>query len=387
MVAGGSVASGFEGVADAFERNFAAHGEVGAAFCAFVDGEPVVDLWGGYADPSKVRPWREDTLATVYSGTKGLTATCMLRLIERGLLDLDAPVCSYWPEFAAAGKEGILVRHAVSHSAGLPGLTTPVSGQEVGDSVRMAQLVAAQVPLSAPGEAVAYHALTFGWLCGELLRRVDGRSIGRFWREEVAEPLRLDAWIGLPEEHEPRVAVLALGDSAGKLPPYLPPGAPGATERERVVWSMIGNPPGLLGSVELTNSRAWRAGEVPAANGVASARAMARLYGALACGGVLDDVRVLQSETVALGARELARGEDPYLGGTRRWGVGFDLPTDEFPVWMPADGFSCGGAGGSHHGAWPSLRTGFSYTMNVLADPPDPRAHRLLDALRDALER
>lgn len=385
---GGFVAAGFEQVADAFERNFRLHGELGAAFCAVVDGEVVVDLWGGVADSRRGVPWQRDTLACIYSGTKGLVAACMLMLLERGAVELDAPVCAYWPEFAAEGKDDVLVRHLVTHSAGLPGLTTPVSAEESFDDVRMAQLLAAQAPLTAPGETIAYHVLTYGWLCGELLRRVDGRSIGRFWREEIAEPLGLDVWIGLPEAAEPRVAVLEPDASLGsELPSYRPPDAPDATALDHVRWSMLGNPPGVLDGVQVANGRPWRASEVAAANGIATARSMARLYGALACGGTIDGVRVLAPETVARAGVALARGHDPYLDGVRAYSVGFDVTTEEGDVWSPADAFGSNGLGGSHHRAWPSLRTGFSYTMNLLCGVlPDPRPAALLAALRRALD-
>jgi CubicO group peptidase (beta-lactamase class C family) len=383
----GFAAPGFERVREAFECNFRDRGELGAAFCAVVDGETVVDLWGGMADSRRGVPWRQDTLAVVFSGTKGLVATCMLMLLERGLLELEAPVCRYWPEFGAHGKEGILVRHVLTHTAGLPGLTTRVSAREAADDVRIAQLVAAQAPVSAPGKVMAYHVLTYGWLCGELVRRVDGRSVGRFFREELAEPLGLDAWIGLPSEHESRVAVLEpAADFAGELPSFVAPDAPGATKRDRILWSMLANPPGLFDGTELANSRCWRAGEIPAANGVASARAMARLYGCLACGGAIDGVRVLAQDTLALAARELASGHDPYQDRPMIYSAGFNLALDEEDTWSPAGGYGHGGLGGSHHGAWPSFRTGFSYTMNLLGGAPDPRPAALLAALRDALD-
>src|SRR6185436_5278266 len=211
----GFVAPGFEPVVEAFERNLTERGEAGAAFAAVADGTPVVDLWGGDADRMGGRPWQEDTIAGMFSGTKGLVATCLLLLIERGTLQLEARVADYWPEFAAHGKDGIRVRHLVSHQAGLPGITTPLTFQEAADDVRMARLLADQPAVWAPGERLCYHAMTFGWLCGELIRRIDGRSVGRFFREEIGEPLRLDAWIGLPAEEEPRVAVLETGEGFG----------------------------------------------------------------------------------------------------------------------------------------------------------------------------
>src|SRR3954447_8168956 len=191
---GGFVAPGFEPVREAFERNFSERGELGAAFAAVRDGEPVVDLWGGVADRASGRPWREDTIVTIFSGTKGFVAACMLLLIQRGQLELDAPVARYWPEFAQAGKAHVRVRDVVAHTVRLPYVATPVTWQEATDDVRMAELLAAQPQNTDPRAAYSYHALTFGWLCGELLRRVDGRSIGRFLADEVTGPLGLDVW-------------------------------------------------------------------------------------------------------------------------------------------------------------------------------------------------
>jgi CubicO group peptidase (beta-lactamase class C family) len=377
----GTVAPGFEGVAAAFERNFAEHGEVGAAFAAQVDGVPVVDLWGGVADRRRGLAWREDTLVPVFSGSKGLVATCVLMLVERGLLELDAPVCRYWPEFAAAGKQSVLVRDVVSHRAALPGLLTPVSLEEATDDVRMARLLAEQRPLADPGTGPRYHAVTFGWLCGELVRRVDGRSVGRFLREEIAEPLGLELWIGLPERYEPRVAVIerdvAFGDEQD--------GMVVAREVDEVAWSIWANPPRFTGREMAANMRAWHAAEVPATNGIVAARSLARLYACLARGGELDGVRLLLPQTLEQGRRRLSHGQDPYLGELA-FATGFQVQTSELELGPEADAFGHTGAGGSTHGAWPRLRTGFSYAPNLLhsLDGVDPRGARLLAALHEA---
>jgi CubicO group peptidase (beta-lactamase class C family) len=378
----GSAAPGFEDVVEVFERNFADRGEVGAAFAAYLDGEPILDLWGGLADRQGAVEWKADTLAGVFSGTKGLVATCLLLLIERGQLELDVPVCRYWPEFAMNGKGGILVRDLVAHRAGLPGLLTPVGIEEATDDVRMAELLAAQRPISAPNAGPQYHALTFGWLCGELVRRVDGRTVGCFLREEIAEPLDLEVWIGLPERFEHRVAVLERD---------------AAFERERSelaldpdddvnAWSIWSNPPRFSDGQLAANLRCWHAAEIPATNGIVAARSLARLYGCLARGGEIDGVRLLLPETVEIGRRCLARGCDPYLGPVA-FAVGFQTQTAEIELGPPADAYGHAGAGGSLHGAWPSLRTGFSYTPNLLGSlaKADPRAEALLDALHSAI--
>lgn len=375
----GSVASGFEGVVDAFASTFARGGEAGAAFAAYRGGEPVVDLWGGVADRQRAVPWRRDTLVPVFSGTKGLVATCLLLLVERGALDPDARVCDYWPEFATAGKEGIRVRDLASHRAGLPGLLTPVTVAEATDHVRMAHLLAAQSPIAAPDDGPLYHALTFGWLAGELVRRVDGRSIGRFLREEVADALGLELWIGIPDRVRPRVAVIerAAGFAQGQVV---------EREADEIAWSIWANPPRFADGELAANDPRWQAAEVPASNGIVAARSLARLYGGLADGGVIDGRRLLAEDTIERARRRLSAGHDPYLGGDLAFGFGFELQTDEARLGPPGDAFGHRGAGGSAHGAWPRLRVGFSYAPNRLATvgAADPRAHVLLDALHRA---
>jgi CubicO group peptidase (beta-lactamase class C family) len=383
LAAGSFVAEGFEPVAAEFRRNLNERGDRGAAFAAFVDGRPVVDLWGGIADEKSGRPWRPETIAAIFSGTKGFVATCLLVLIERGQIDLAEPVCAYWPEFAAQGKSDILVRHVVSHQAGLPGLTTPVSVEEAADSERMASLLAGQSAICPPGARFYYHALTFGWLCGELVRRVDGRSVGRFFAEEVARPLGLDAWIGLPVEYEDRVAVMRSDAGFGPRKG----GGVAASGLDPIAWSIWENPPRFEAGELAANTRAWRAAEVPGSSGVASARAVARLYGCLARGGEIDGVRVLSPGTPALGCRCLTNDIEPYLEKPMAFGVGFELQTVRMQFGPARTAFGHAGAGGSVHGAWPELATGFSYLTNTLREPPpvDPRADSLLRSLYEAV--
>lgn len=380
---GGFTLPGFEAVADEFSRNFRDRGEGGAAFSAVVDGRLAVDLWGGYADWNQLRPWRADTLAGLFSGTKGLVATCLLLLIERGHLDLDQPVCTYWPEFAAHGKDEILVRHAVSHHAALPGLTTPVTAEQATDAVLMARLLADEVPVCEPGTRLYYHAMTFGWLCGELIRRIDGRSVGRFFQDEVARPLRLEAWIGLPAEHDARVAVFDSDDG------FAAPrgGRDGGAGAASLAWSIWDNPPRLGVDPLPANLRYWRAAEIPSSNGTAAVRSMARLYGCLAAGGAVADVRLLQPWAIRLGTTQLAGGLEPFIDERMAFGVGFQLQTDAARFGPTAIAFGHTGVGGGVHGAWPQTRTGFSYSTNTLRDAGgiDPRAGALLDALHTAV--
>jgi CubicO group peptidase (beta-lactamase class C family) len=379
----GSVAAGYEQVAAAFEQNFAQRGEIGAAFAAYVNGEPVVDLWGGTADRRSDRAWDQDTLVGIFSGSKGIVAICMLLLIERGQIDLHAPVCDYWPEFAAVGKQGILVRDVLCHEAGLPGLLTPVNIEEATDDLRMAKLLAAQRPIAEPASGPRYHAVTFGWLCGELLRRIDGRSIGTFLREEIAQPLGLDVWIGLPHAYEPRVAFLERDAAFAKEQSNVVL----TRESDEVAWSIWSNPPRFAEGELAGNMPIWHQAEIPATNGIVSARSLARLYGCLALGGELDGVRLLRPETIQEAQRCLARGMDPILDELLAFGTGFELQTEEQRFGPAASAFGHTGAGGSVHGAWPRMRTGFSYTPNLLAslEAIDPRAQALLRALHSAV--
>jgi CubicO group peptidase (beta-lactamase class C family) len=371
----GFVAPGYEPVREAFARNFSERGEVGAAFAVYRHGEPVVDLWGGVADSATGRPWREDSLQLFYSGTKGMVAICLLMLIERGKLRLDDPVSRHWPEF---GKPDILVRHIVSHTARLPGIDTPIGVDDLVDDRRMAAILAAQAPSTDPRTELSYHALTYGWLCGELIRRIDGRSVGRFFAEEVAGPLGAEVWIGLPEAEEARVTTLELAPDWGQAAAR----PADAFERDPLLRSVWGNPVVFDRHTFFWNERRIHAAEIPGANGIATMRGVAKVYGCLATGGA----PLLRAETVQLGRTPLSAGYDALNDVHWRFGVGFQLPSETIyfgPAGPAGDGFGHGGAGGSHHGAWPSLGIGYSYAMNQMRDAvrPDPRAQALLAAL------
>jgi CubicO group peptidase (beta-lactamase class C family) len=375
----GDVEPGFEPVAAAFARNFAERGEVGAAFAATLDGRPVVDLWGGVADGATGRPWQSDTLQLVFSGTKGLTALCMAMLVDRGLLRLDDPVCVHWPEFAAEGKGAITVAEVLSHRARLPGLRTPLGVEDLLDPRRMADLLAAQAPESDPRVRFAYHRLTYGWLCGELIRRVDGRSAGRFLADEVADPLGLDLWIGLPPALESRVAVLQYGPDWGRSAVYAADPIAGDP-----LWASIWRNPPMYPADHLPwNLPSLHAAELAAANAIGTARSIARLYGALARGGEVDGVRVVSPQALALARTPLASGTDPFLAERMAFGAGFELSGSSTWLGPAPAAFGHGGAGGSVHGAWPDERVGFSYAMNELRDDPagDERSRALLEAL------
>jgi CubicO group peptidase (beta-lactamase class C family) len=365
----GRVAPGFEDVRAAFERN----AETGGAFAAMVGGELVVDLWGGIADTATGRPWGERTCAVVFSGTKGVVATALLVLVERGLLDLDAPVASVWPEFAAAGKGEITIAQLGSHSAGVPGLDTPF---DLADPRAMARALAAQAPI-VPVGSPSYHAITYGWLANELLTRLDGRSAGEFVRDEIALPLGdLDLRIGLPPDDDlaPERAQLRLG-------PDFELGAFSTAEPDPRLELVYGS---SRASPEVWNDSGVLALGVPAAGGVGTARALATLYGRLVSG----DGPVGEG-TLRIGRRPAGVGDDPLTGRPLRFGpTGYELAGTPSTLGPAADGFGHTGAGGSSHGGWPSLRTGFSYvTAELRSEDGDQRARSLLAALHEALTR
>ncbi len=368
----------YESVREAFAEGFRTRGEIGAAVAIAVDGELVVDLWAGYADPGRRRPWQRDTIAHVYSVSKGITALCAHRLIERGTLELDAPVARYWPEFAQSGKGAIPVRWLLSHRAGLPALRAPLPAWTLYDWEAMCRALAAAEPCVPPGQLV-YHPVTFGWLAGELVRRCDGRSLGRFLREEIAEPLGADVHIGLGPAEQKRAADI----TALEPPPEL-------------VASFSGAPPGELPLVALAfvnpigngnhNSPDHRRAEIPAINAHATAAGLARIYGALARGGELDGVRVLGADAIDRARSEQARAVDPLLAIPLRMGLGFWLSHAEAPgfAFGPNPGaFGHPGAGGSLGFADPDARVGFGYVTNRMGHSVavDERPQALIDAL------
>ena len=363
-------------VRDVFAEQLRA-GELGAAVAITVDGEPVVDLWGGHADPARTRPWTRDTLTHVYSVTKGMTALCAHVLLERGSLELDAPVARYWPEFAQAGKGAISVRWLLSHRAGLQALTQPLPPETLYDWNAMCAALAAAKPCVEPGR-IGYHPVTYGWLVGELVRRVDGRSLGRFFREEIAGPLGADFHIGLGPAEEQRCAdmrPLQPPPDFVKLLEAAPPGEP------PLVMLAFMNP---IGNGD-HNSSAHRRAEIPAINGHGTALALARVYGALARGGEIDGVRVLSRESVERARALQAEGRDALLDLPIRMGLGFWLGQPglrDFAFGPNPGAFGHPGAGGGLGCADPAARVGFGYVTNGMGSSLaiDPRPAALLEA-------
>jgi CubicO group peptidase (beta-lactamase class C family) len=361
----------FAPIREIFEQSFANGEEIGAAICFTLDGEKVVDLWGGTRDVEGAVPWTRDTLVNVYSTTKGMTAICAHQLVERGLLDLDAPVARYWPEFAAKDKDAIPVRWLLSHQAGLPGVRKPLTQDQLYDWNAMAAALAEQEPWWEPGTRHGYHALTFGHLVGELIRRVSGASVGAFFRDHVAGPLGADFHIGLAAEHDARTSDL-YGSLAPPSPEQGGPEIPGPlgqfikdmTDPSTMTGAAFNNPPGRNDRV---NTREWRAAEIPAANGHGTAESLARIYGALACGGAIGGVRLLERESIEQARTEQAFGPDAVLGGLpMRFGLGFMLRQDFMPISPNPSAFGHPGAGGSIGMADPDAKVGFGYVMNKM---------------------
>ncbi|MBM4335027.1 MAG: beta-lactamase family protein [Deltaproteobacteria bacterium] len=372
----------FKRVRELFEAGFESGAELGAGLNVVVDGRELIDLWGGFADRERTRPWRRDTLANVYSTTKGITAIAAHQLVERGELELDAPVARYWPEFAQKGKASIPVRMLLNHRAGLAAVTRPLAPADLFDWATMTRALEEQEPWWKPGADHGYHALTYGWLVGELIRRVSGMSVGRYVREHVAAPLGAEFWIGLPEELDARTAELHQGPISTDGPNLM---QRMAAEPNGVLAKAFGNPPLLLMS---PNTRAWRAAELPAANGHTTAPALARIYAALASGGELDGVRILRRDTIERAREEESYGPDRVLALVSRFGLGFMLPPENEPLGPNPRTFGHGGAGGSLGLADPETKVGFGYVMNLMhtgAWLADPRPRALLDALYEGL--
>ena len=381
----GYVAPGFERVKDAFTANFEKHGEVGAAFCLYHRGKKVVDLWGGVADADSGRLWTEDSIALVFSSTKGATAICAHLLAQRGELDLDATVARYWPEFAAGGKQDIPVRWLLSHRVGLPVFDKPLTIEEFLAWEPPVKALAAQSPVWEAGTAHGYHAGTYGWLVGEVIRRISGKSVGTFFADEVAGPLGLDFWIGLPESEESRVVpIISVDLQEGEMDQQA------VTQKRRDLLEAARDPDSLLNKATTTapldpNTRDYHAAEIPAGNGITDARSLARMYASLIGDGV-DGVRLLSDETVENASAEESNGRDEVLQIATRFGLGFSL--DQEGSLGQEGAFGHSGAGGSLGFADPKAGIGFGYVMNKmqLVAGDDPRTLTLIAAAHESLK-
>lgn len=405
---GGSVASGYEAVRDAFANNFAEHGDVGAAVAVYADGRKVVDLWGGIADKRTGKPYAEDTLQLVFSSTKGVTALVINLLAQRGLLDLDAPVTEYWPEFGASGKGNVPVRWLLSHKVGLPYIDAPLPLEDLLRWDPAVEALAAQEPVWEPGTAHGYHAVTFGWLAGEVIRRVTGKTMGTWVAEELSGPLGLDLWVGLPDEQQERVAPLTTsglrsraragndgsdpgrnageggqgggtgsGDLASMIEQFLGPDA--------LLLKALDGAPGIFTQPGIFNRNEVRAAELPAANGITTARSLAKLY-ATVIGEVDGHGPLLEPAQLRAATEQQSEGADKVLIVDTSFGVGYMLSSVYSPYGGRA-GFGHSGAGGSVGFADPENGISFSYTMNrmLTALSGDPRPRDLITAVYDSI--
>jgi CubicO group peptidase (beta-lactamase class C family) len=384
MGVSGLAEPGFEGVRDAFAANFEAGHEVGAALCVHVDGRKVVDLHGGWFDTERSRPYGKDALQLVFSSTKGATALCANLLVQRGLLDLDAPVATYWPEFAQASKEALPVRYLLTHQAGLPAIDRNLTEEEVWAWDPVADALAVQTPFWEPGTAHGYHALTYGYLVGEVVRRITGRSLGTFFADEVAAPLGLDFFIGLPEELEWRVSPIVAAPIGGA--------AQGTSGYSKTLLARALNMGGAIRDRDWMNRRGWRAAEVPGGCGITNATSLSRMYAGLIGtveGGpaepLLTEDQVEQARTPqTFGADQVFASVGMPL--EQKIGLGF-WRASPAATWGGPGAFGHGGAGGSYGFADPEHRLAVGYVMNKMADGVvvDPRSSGIVSAVYAAV--
>ena len=348
----------FEKLVDVLSGTLDDGGDLGASVAITVEGELVADFWGGWSDASRTKPWERDTLVNVWSTTKTMTSLAALVLVDRGELDVHAPVSRYWPEFAQNGKEGVVVRHLMSHTSGVSGWEQPVVQEDIYDWDKSTSMLAAQAPWWEPGSASGYHALNQGHLVGEVVRRISGRSLGKFFADEIAAPLGADFHIGLDAAHDGRVSPV--------IPPPPLPFDMSAMDVSSPVFKTFTGP---AVDANYANTEAWRRAEIGAANGHGNARSVARIQAVVANGGIVDGVRLLSPATIDTIFDVQADGTDLVLGVPLKFGIGYGLPQpDSFP-YLPQDGRLCfwGGWGGSMIIIDADRRMTISYMMNQMA--------------------
>jgi CubicO group peptidase (beta-lactamase class C family) len=367
----------FDRVVDLLGASIAKGGDIGAAMAVTIEGEPVVDVWGGWCDAEKTNPWGRDTITNVWSTTKTMLFVAALVLVEREELDLDAPVAWYWPEFAANGKAAITVKMLFGHTSGVSGWDQPVTIDDLYDWDRSTSMLAAQAPWWEPGTASGYHAINQGHLVGEVIRRITGRKPGQFFAEEVAAPLGADFHIGLDPSHHHRVApvVAPAKDMVEASKPD-----PDSVAHRTLTGPRLNAP--------MASTAAWRQADIPAANGHGNARSVARIQAVVANGGTLDGVELLSPETVRRIFEVQADGKDLVLGTPTRFGMGYALANDSMPFGTSDTVCFWGGWGGSLVLVDTARRMTFSYIMNKMAPRlfGDMRAPMLALRIYDALD-
>jgi len=369
----------FEKMTDVLSRSLDDGHDIGASVAVTVDGEFVADFWGGWSDADRTTPWERDTIVNVWSTTKTMTALAALVLADRGQLDLDAPVAQYWPEFTANGKDRVLVRQLLSHTSGVGGWDAPFAPEDMYDWDRSTSLLAAQAPWWEPGSASGYHASNYGHLIGELVRRITGTSLGTFFADEIAGPLHADFSIGLPAEHDHRVASV--------LPP--PPIAfdLDAMDRESITYKTFTGP--RTTDANIANTHDWRRAEMGAVNGHGNARSVARIQAIVANGGSLDGVNLLSPATIDRIFEVQSDDVDLVLGVPMKFGIGYALPRPDITPYLPQDSKICfwGGWGGSMVIVDVDRRMTIAYMMNQMGDGiiGGPRSTAFITAAYEAI--
>ncbi len=363
----------FKKVEDQFRKNFENQKEVGASCAVTMNGKFVVDLWAGFADEQKTKPWSKDTIVNVWSSTKIMTALCIHLLVDRGLLDVEEPVATYWPEFNQKGKEKVLVRHLLRHSSGLFTWDVAFGRKDQCNWNKAVSLLESQKPRHEPGTRWIYHAVTFGFLLGHLVKKITGKSIGTFFNEEIASKVNADFYIGLPEQHDKRVADL--------IPP-VPLKGDQSQEDYKKARKLLNF------SIEFTKTREWRVSEIPGSNGHGNARSMARVGSIIACSGTLDGVKIISEETLQQAMQKRTFESDFFPDGKFNFGLGWLLPEI-----IKKDGkiyknlASWGGWGGSNITMDLDNKICFAYAMNRMINSltGDSRSFKLSRALYNSL--
>ncbi|RMZ73608.1 beta-lactamase [Pyrenophora seminiperda CCB06] len=365
----GTCSDRFIKVKQKLQENLSTGRDLGASICININGQTVVDIWGGFADSKRTKPWGENTIATLWSTTKNVASLATLILIDRGILDPEEKVCTYWPEFGVKGKENVQVKHFLSHTSGLSGWVEPVTVDDVFDVVKATRLLEQQAPLWLPGTQSGYHALTMGFLLGGLIHRVTGKTIGQFIADEITTPLKADFQLGVKQQDIPRVAEMILPPPPPPTPDNTP--LPAAfSDPTSVMFRTFMNPP--LDPSVANNNPTWRTAELAAANGHSNAKAITRILSTISLGGTVNGIKLLSPETIDKIFVEQSNGQDLALGKAVRFGLGYGIasPTqdrDTLPNWIPAGKIaSWGGLGGSLAVMDRDRGLTFGYVMNKM---------------------